>query len=172
MHMEHFWDDNDGEKTEVLGEKPVQASLLPQFPHWMAWHQTQASKYDRPAINKIREQEKGAHRMSETAHMRKSPVQNLPHHMHLNVRWPPTTVFILSGSAYYTEHVYLCAGLQGNHAFSSWWSRKKFLSCIGVNNDTESIKMCYLNHTNNKRKKSTLIYSTCGEQYLTHSSIP
>jgi hypothetical protein len=46
----------------------------------------------------------------------------------------------------YTEHVYLCAELQGNHTFSSWWSRKKFLSYTGVNNDTDSIKMCYLNY--------------------------
>lgn len=97
MHTEHFWNDNDRGKTEVLGEKPVQASLLlPQFPYWMAWHQTQASKCDRPAIN-VGEREKGAHKMSETAHMRKSPVQNLSHHIHLNIRWPPSTVFILSG---------------------------------------------------------------------------
>jgi len=99
----------------------------------MAWHQTQASKCHRPAINKVGVWEKGAHSMSETAHTRKSPVQNLSHHIHLNIRWPPSIVFNLSGICLLHRTCLPLCRIKGNHTFSSWWSKKKFLSYIGVN---------------------------------------
>ena len=42
--MEHWWNEIDREKTEVLGEKPVPVPLYPpQIPHELARDRTRAS---------------------------------------------------------------------------------------------------------------------------------
>jgi hypothetical protein len=43
--MEHRWNEIDGGKTEVLGEKPVPVPFQPpQIPHGLTWDPTRASE--------------------------------------------------------------------------------------------------------------------------------
>jgi len=42
--MEHLWNDTDGGKPEVLGEKTVPVPLSPpQISHWLTWYRTRVS---------------------------------------------------------------------------------------------------------------------------------